>query len=291
MDFVIYGDVLVVTNFIINSMVLRLCGRFCGVKAKSFPYIMGAFLGALCSFSIFLPAKGMVWDVGYRLVTAGVVVRVAYGRQPLGAFGKLFLAFFLVNFLVAGVVIALWFLFPSGGYAYRNGAVYFHIRPIALVLGVTVAYCLGSLFSRVFRWRRTKEERFLLRLQRGDGQVTLTAMADTGNRLREPFSGLPVVVANFSAVEPLLTPEEQRYILTEQFGDCLPGGLRMVAFRTVEGEGILSAFSPDCLEILLENQWREVDAYVGVSVRPLAVEGCTALFHPEMIKLWVCGGG
>lgn len=59
----------------------------------------------------------------------------------------------------------------------------------------------------------------------GARQVRCFALADSGNRLREPFSGAPVIVACRSLFPDMETP-------------------RVIPYQTVGGEGMLTAFRP-----------------------------------------------
>lgn len=286
MEFVVYGDVLVAVNFIINLMILKLCSFFGGVKPKRFTYISGAFVGALCSFVIFLPMQGLFWDICYRIVTALLMVFVTYGRRPWRIFLRLLVVFLVTGFLLAGVVIGLWFLFPTGGYAYHNGVVYFQLKPLTLLLGITAAYLLASGFNRIFRARREDSASCPMVITRGGAVARLEALADTGNHLTEPFSGLPVVVVAFGTAAPLLTSHEQSAILENTLEHDLPPGLRLVSYHTVGGEGLLAAFAPDSISLQVEGHWQTVDAYVAVSKTPLTGD-CQAIFNPRIIRLLV----
>ena len=84
--------------------------------------------------------------------------------------------------------------------------------------------------------------------------VTLWAKADTGCALREPFSGLPVIVCQASALTPLLSPGA---------GEGLPGeGFRLVPFESVGGAGMLPAFRPD--SVRLEPEGTVLACYVAL---------------------------
>lgn len=285
MEFVVYGDVLLAINFIINLLILKLCSRLSGVKPKTITYYLSALAGAVCSFAIFLPMQGLGWDLAYRVVTAALMVMIAYGKQPLAVFGRLLTVFLVVSFLLAGAVIGLWFLFPSGGYAYRNGVVYFNLRPLALIVGVALAYLLVTGFNRIFTWRKGPRDSYSMVISRGGRQVRVEALADTGNHLTEPFSGRPVVVVAFGAVSDLLSHEEQIYILEDRLDNALPETLRMVSYHGVDRGGILKAFRPDSIQVEVSGHPQLVDAYVAVSTGLVETAGCGAVFHPRLIQL------
>ena len=75
------------------------------------------------------------------------------------------------------------------------------------------------------------------------------AWIDTGNRLTEPLSGQPVLIASAPLVQTVL-PE---------------GGYRQVAYGSVGGSGTLSCFRPDRLYILSAGRRRPApDTWIAV---------------------------
>ena len=79
--------------------------------------------------------------------------------------------------------------------------------------------------------------------------MRFTAWVDTGNRLTEPFSGQPVLVAS----APLV-----RRVLPER-------GFRQVAYGSVGGRGTLHCFRPERIYIFRAGRRRRApDAWIAV---------------------------
>ena len=110
-----------------------------------------------------------------------------------------------LGFLFAGLMVAIWLLFSPPAMLYGNGVVYFHIPAMILVLGVLTVY--GAVWLCTRHRQTQREERGLAQVQIGiDGrQVSLLGEVDTGNRLSDPFSGLPVVLCRYQSVKELLS--------------------------------------------------------------------------------------
>ena len=90
-------------------------------------------------------------------------------------------------------------------------------------------------------------------VNRGHKSV-LHACIDTGNRLREPVSGLPVVIAEKALLTGVL-PED---------------GYRVLRFGAVGGEGQMACFRP--AELWIEHRGRRRPApraWIAVSPTPL----------------------
>lgn len=96
--------------------------------------------------------------------------------------------------------------------------------------------------------------------------VTLTALVDTGNLLRDPLTGLPVIVVSRQAARKLTSLPAP--------GQLLPG-MRLISVRTAAGSALMAIFRPQLVRVLSGQTWREVRAMVGLS--PDGYEGAQAL--------------
>ena len=91
------------------------------------------------------------------------------------------------------------------------------------------------------------------------------ALIDTGNRLREPLSGLPVLIAEARVLRDILPP----------------GGYRTLSFGGLGGVGRMACFRPDAVWIGRgAARRRGPDIWVAVSPAPLPGL-CQALAPPE----------
>ncbi len=85
-------------------------------------------------------------------------------------------------------------------------------------------------------------------------QVTLRAMVDTGNLLRDPVSGRAVIVCDYNAVSKILPPALASAYRGGDFTACLASyefatRLRPVPTKTAAGESMLFAIVPDSLTV------------------------------------------
>lgn len=281
----IYGDVLAAVNFTVTLLILRLTGRLLGVVPGKVARYVSSLLGAAAAFILFVPIRSVWLQLLYRLLISIFLVGVGFpqlkGKLLLRAVGL----FYLVSFLTAGVVAGLLWLFPSAGFYTMNGVVYFNIHPLLLIGCVAAAYLVTELFDRFNARRTPPTELFALTLRRLGRTESIEALADSGNRLTEPFSGLPVVVVTLRAVWRLLKPEERALILEPDPASGL-AGVRWVLLRTVGEECLLPAFKPDALSVLWEGRETPTEAYFAVTPRELEEQGrFSAVFNPKMIQV------
>ena len=102
--------------------------------------------------------------------------------------------------------------------------------------------------------------------------AVLTALVDSGNLLRDPLTGLPVIVISRRAAARLtpLPPE----------GELLPG-MRLIRVRTVAGISLMPILRPDSLRIRIGGAWQQAEALIGLS--PGGGEGFQALVPASLV--------
>jgi stage II sporulation protein GA (sporulation sigma-E factor processing peptidase) len=281
---VVYVDVLIALNFIINFVLIWAAAKLVGVDLRPIRACAGALVGALGALSIFLPSMG-VWTSGaLKILFCLMMVAVAcQSCRPMGLL-RLMLSLLFVSFVAAGLMLALYLWLAPAGMIMHNGAVYFSIGALPLLLITGLCYGVVELISRWTRRRQAPGELCRLRMVRGGRSVSLVALLDTGNHLTEPFSGLPVVICAYGDVSPIMPETVAAYYGGETGVQSQPG-LRMIPFRTIKGGGALPAFRPD--RVLCSQSGgvaQPCDLYVAVTLDPVGDERYAAIANPAILS-------
>ncbi|MBQ4580257.1 MAG: sigma-E processing peptidase SpoIIGA [Clostridia bacterium] len=103
-------------------------------------------------------------------------------------------------------------------------------------------------------------------IRHGPHHLTLTALIDSGNLLRDGVTGLPVIIISRRAA--------QRLVQLPPAGS-LTYPFRLLTVRTVSGTGMMTVFHPDSVCLLLPDGWMRVETLLGVS--PEGYDGFQAL--------------
>jgi len=129
-----------------------------------------------------------------------------------------------------------------------------------LAMGMSMtAYLLMNLIPNVLFNVRQVE----LRVE--ERHIILPAMLDTGNLLRDPVTGLPVLVIPVRAARTLYPDMGDPSRLTG-----LPLGFRLLNVRTAAGSSLLPVFRPDECRIYLNGSACRADLLVAVAGREYA---------------------
>lgn len=204
-----------VLNFWVELLLLTGTARLFGTRLPSWRLCAGAALGAVYSGGCLMPGWGFLGELPWRLTSLVLVSMAAFGWDQTG--WKQCGIYSLLNLALSGMAVSL----------HRGG-----LWSLGLCgLGIWAVSQLSLGTSRtvpVEIWGR-------------EGRVTLQALLDTGNHLRDPVSGEQVLVIGGEPAEKLtgLTRDQLRSPL-ESIG-AVPG-LRLIPYHCVgEGSGFMLA--------------------------------------------------
>ena len=245
---VIYGEVLFLENAIVGALILWVTAVLCSAKISRRNLILGAALCGCYSFTLFQGEIHWLWALLEKLLFSMVLIRLCFEFRRYLC--KL-LVFYGTSFLFGGVTMGLFGLLSvpamsANGSLYVEQLSFFH-----LVSGISAALLILRLFLALLR-----EHRYELRTKR---QVTIVhqgkrirvqGFLDTGNRLMDPETGLPVCLVSHRLWEALQ-------------GEEAP--LRMITYRGASGyERMLAILEPDGFQIAEKGQLRRCQTVLGL---------------------------
>jgi len=259
----IYIDVLAAVNFLVDYFLLYTAGQLSAAPLSRTRLCLAAIAGAAGSFTILLPPLPFAVNAAIITALCGGMTLIAFGFSDLRRFLRRGFYVLLVTVCYAGVMLAVWLTAAPGGLIVNNGAVYIDIPPELLVLVTVICYGVISFFSSRLRRRNLVRSRCSITIDNRGEQVTLDAIIDTGNLLSEPFSGLPVIVAERDALLRVLPEGFDSFGSTGK--EAAPSGIRVIPYSGVGGGGMMTAFRPSRITARLPGgKPVTADAYIGV---------------------------
>ncbi len=161
----------------------------------------------------------------------------------------------------------------QGFAAWANGYWYVDFSMLQLIVMTALAYLALHGYHRIRGRLHVAETDYQVYLRLDGRTLVLSGLADTGNRLEDFFSGLPVIVCSAESLAQL-----QNGMPIEK----LPH-YRVIPCATVTSEGVMPLFRPDeiCIRQMTQNKCKHihtVDAMIGI-----AGTQKTAIFHPKLI--------
>lgn len=241
---VIYADVLFILNAYITYILLLVTALICQTEVGRLRLTLTAFLGGAYSLIIIIP------DISDELVTfsrvpiAVIFIFASFGKVGSRLFVRLFSSFFLVNFIFAGLMLALWyFIHPEN--MYMGGfVVYFDIKPATLVVTTAVCYFAVKAMNSLIKIRQPKNTIYHMTLHINNKEITMRAYYDTGNCLTDPFTGKQVIIINRDCLSEMFPEGCDIFTMAESYGikarplpfDSLAGSSLMPCLKAVRAE-------------------------------------------------------
>lgn len=235
-------------NLLINSILLHASARLRGIEARKWRLWAAAALGGIYAVCCYLPGLLFFQSWPMKLIFLLLMLLVAFGpKMQTITTGVVFLilcvclcglVFFVVTVLCGKQL-------PSGG-----------IYPVSfpeLLLTAGLAYFAGRLVLAK-AVVHNGEKFYPIQLKLGTMSLRLTGLYDSGNSLRDPVSGAPVIVVSAEKMSRLLEPRAIRAICCGDLelamaylSDYRP---RLIPYRAVGvSSGLLVAIRSDAVRI------------------------------------------
>lgn len=215
----IYIDAVFFLNFMVDFLLLLGTNRLCGHTPAPGRAALAAVVGGIYGCACLLPGFSFLGNFLWRMVSLAILSLVAFGYHK--------------SALRRGIVFAFLCMALGGLALGMNGTGIWSL--VASAGGLFLICRFG------FRGRISGKELVPVELSYHETKVKLTALRDTGNALRDPITGVSVLVIGAEAAHKLtgLTIQQMKKPI-ESIG-VIPG-LRLVPYRTVGNDsGMLLA--------------------------------------------------
>ncbi len=250
---VVYLDLVLILNYSVDFLLLMASDTLLGRPGSRLRCALGAALGAGYGAACFLPGLGFLDSGLWRLVFLALVGAAAFGPDSAG--WKRTGAFVLLSLALNGLTAAL-----------GRGEL-----PLLLL-------CAGGLWllCRLLLPGGGPGSRAVLTIAHQGKRVSLNALRDTGNTLRDPITGEAVYIIGPGAARELtgLTARQLREPLAT-LEEMPLGGLRLIPYRAVGcAGGLLLAKTMDNVTV----GGRQKRAVIAFAPEGLGeAQGCEAL--------------
>lgn len=262
MEYELYIDVFFLENFMMDYILLLLVRRILKCSATLGNIALGALAGSvLMCMAVACPLpcpviKFFLFHAVISVIMLKTGLRIPWNRKMVWALFVLYTA----GFLTGGVME---YLSQYTGW----------VKAVSLFFALAVGsyyICAGvlSLLSHVFRPGRFG---CTVDLYWHGRKVTLDAVIDTGNSLRDPLTGDPVSVIDKDTAGDL-------------FGERIPDKVRYIPYRSIgKTDGLLPAVRLEKLCIHEKSDRWVKEPLVGISGEDISTDGMYRMIvHPDL---------
>lgn len=207
---VIYLDLVMLVNFLVDGLLLIAADRLCGFPVRIKRAALSAGIGAIYAGLCVLPGLRFLGNIFWRLIILGLMGITAFGMNRSAL--RRSIIFVFLSMALGGIALGL----GSGGV----------IALLAAAVGICVL-CIAL-------FRGGGKEYVTVRLVYRGVIRELVALRDTGNMLTDPVTGQPVLVVSAEIAKQMLglTPEQLLSPIETLAEKKIPG-LRLIPYRSV----------------------------------------------------------
>ena len=262
----IYIDVLFLTNFILDSILLILAGRISGRNYSPLRIIFGGLLGGFYGILVFFTNFSRPVSAVITFACSALMLAAAYFPTAKKDFLRLMIGFYLSAFLLGGALSGL-FYFSDRPAVMSNGIYYFPMSTLQLIIcALPLAAVLCFSFRKAKNRLLSHSKYCTVTLSVGEKNIKFEGLLDSGCSLTDPYTGKPVIIIDPQMAEKL-------------FGNFSPL-FRFIPYNTIRSGGIMKAFSPDLCVIHLDDKEFRCDCSVAVSP---AFSGGKVIINPDIL--------
>jgi stage II sporulation protein GA (sporulation sigma-E factor processing peptidase) len=299
METYIYGDIILLENFIMNFIILWCTAKLLKYKRSWLLFTIAASLGALYALGSYFGEFKYFYTPYMKIIFSIFIITIAYLPHHIRDFTKLIAVFYIISFVFGGAAFGV-FYFLNGLKYISYGTFYIKDFPVkTLIVSIAIAYIVVK-YSWDFVQYRVKRERIITELfiLLDNRKVSIMALVDTGNALNEPITKAPVVVAEYSSIKELLPIDVQKIFEEDNQNDFnmiahimsnsdMVNRFRVIPFKSLGREnGMLIGFKPDEIQLLEDNKQQSIkNIIIGIYNKKLSNSGeYSALIHPDILN-------
>ncbi|WP_276355916.1 sigma-E processing peptidase SpoIIGA [Cohnella caldifontis] len=306
---VVYVDLVFLTNLAVDGTVLLATAKARRLRPGRARLAAASVLGAAYAAAMFWTDVPYLYSLGAKVLVSALMVLLTFGYGGPLAFLRTFGVFYTVNFVTLGGVIGLGSLLQSAGSPWSGMSVTqdgglaldwrMQLGLFAAAFGLSAWLFHGT--SEV-KAKQADTDALLWRAEIRVGGETweIPALLDTGNRLYEPLTRIPVMILEADLWRPhlpsgwcerLQNESADKLIseLDDAARDAFPwmDRLRLVPYRGVNGVSrLMLAVKPDAVTLSREGGAAAVSTrlLIGLDGGRLSSDGAyRAILHPDLV--------
>lgn len=281
----IYIDVIILENLIMNYIILYATGIIAKTKIKYSRLFFGSLIGAIYAVTEYWLKINIYSNIILKFILSIIIVYVSFYPQNIKNMWKQLLFFYLTTFTFGGVATYLIYVLKPQNIIIKNGMYAGSYTLKVIFLGAILGTIIIIISFKIAKNKISKKDMFCkAKITLNKKDIYLNAMVDTGNMLKEPISGLPVIVVEYTKLYNIIPKEILNNIDLILGGDLkkIPedikkeyiSKLKVIPFASLgKQNGMLMGIKADSVEILGEYTIEKKEAIIGIYNKSLTKRG------------------
>lgn len=201
----IYLDIILLENICMNYIILFATGLTCKARIRQTRIIISSLLGGIYAILTFIPILEIYKNFILKIIISIIMVYIAFNAKNIKILIKQLILFYLVSFAFGGCAFCLLYFVKPQDILVRNGYLT-GTYPIKIaLLGGIVGFVIVNIAFKLVKGKISKKDMFCeIEIFFKEKSVQIKAMIDTGNLLKDPISGIPVIVVESVMLEKII---------------------------------------------------------------------------------------
>lgn len=251
---VIYLDVLIIENAIVNTFLLYITSQTLMKKVKFRYLFIAGTIGGLYICTLIFPKIRFLSGFAFKIIAAEIMIYITFRSKNILFNIKALAILIIYSMTLAGICMFLDFSqsqFTFFDFNFKN------ISYRYLIIGIMILYML---IFRIITFVKDRKDIYNLiysvEIGVDNTKKFVKAFLDTGNELREPVTNLPVMIIERNSLDNIVVDDRYKYY---------------IKYKVVNGKvGNLEAFKPSYVKIYVGNKIKNKDMIIALSDNKLS---------------------
>lgn len=283
---IIYIDIIIVENLIMNYIILYATGLISKRKISHLRIFFASTIGTIYVIIEYISKLNIYSNMFLKSILSIVMVFIAFNSQNVKNLFKLLVLFYLTTFTFGGVATYLIYVLKPQNIIIKNGMYVGTYVLKVIFIGAIIGTIILIIAFKFTKNKITKKDVICkIKIKLNGKEIILDTMVDTGNMLKEPLTGNPVVVVEKTSLYNLIPKEilnNTESILGGDF-ERIPENikneyisrLKIIPFSSLgKQNGMLIGIKPERLYVINEQvEEKKDDAIIGIYNKSLTKRG------------------
>lgn len=234
-----------------NSIIIYATAIILKKEIKILRILLGSTIGAIYACLYYISNMQIYGEFILKIILSMVIVYVSFNSNGIKGFFRELLIFYLTSFTFGGVTFALLYFISPGNILFENGTL-IGTYPLKMILiGGLIGFFIIIISFKNIKNKLTKKDMLCnISIVFEGGSVDVNAIIDTGNFLREPLTGKPVIIVEKEVLKnaiPVDILENMGEIINgKKLDDKYMSKIRLIPFSALGTEnGLLIGIKPE----------------------------------------------
>lgn len=253
----IYLDLIFITNFIFDFIILLVSSLILKRNIKVYKIILGALFGSITLLSLFIRFNTFTLFL-FKIVVSLLIILITYGFINIRYFLKNLYYFYMISIILGGIIF-----FFNNQFSYNDGFIFYNTYSLNIVLSIVIGSIGLSIYFKNVKDLKTNYNKYLkAKIYFKNYNIDVVAFVDTGNKLIDPYFLKPIILVNRNVLK-----ENNDYIL--------------VPYKSCNNNGLLKCIKAE--KIYIEGIGYKRNFLVGLS-DSIKIDGINCLLNERLLE-------